>query len=469
MVSKKSVKQVLAEDREMDFEKFRKDVEKVDKKINAVRSKNLEIKSKEGRLKGLPISAKDNICVKGFNATAGSKILESYSPQFDATAVKRLKDKGANFFAKTNQDEFGFGTFSTNSAYETPKNPYDTERVTGGSSGGAAALTAALTEPHIALGQSTGGSISNPAAFCGVVGFTPTYGRVSRYGLIDYANSLDKIGSLAKTVEDAAMALDIISGHDKKDFTTSKKSYKGLEDVPAEVDGMKIGVPKQYMEFEGMDERVRKKVWESIKMFEDLGGEVEEVSLPKVGKDFVIPSYYITAISEASTNLARYCGMRYGLEDNPEKKSFDDYFSEIRSKGFGKEVKRRVLLGHFARQEGLRESYYLKALKVRRLIIEEYKEAFKEYDILASPTMPITAPRFDEADKLEPVEVYAMDTLTVGPNFAGLPQLSVPCGTVDKMPVGLHLLGNHFEERKLVRAGKAFEKSFGQIKRPEVR
>ncbi len=468
MSSETNVRKFIESDKKIDFNDFRKEVEEVDEEIDAIRSKKFVFNPGEGELQGLPVSVKDNICVEGFPATAGSKILEPYKPEITATAVKKLQEKGANVFAKTNQDEFGFGTFSMNSAYEIPKNPYDTDRVTGGSSGGAAALTSALKSPHMALGQSTGGSVSNPAAFCGVVGFTPTYGRVSRYGLIDYANSLDKIGTLAQTVEDAAYMLEIISGKDKKDFTTVERGKKKLADVEPDVEDLRIGAPEQYMSFPGMDDRVKKKVWKAIQRLEDMGAEVEEVSLPKVAKDYVMPSYYVTAMSEASTNLARYCGMRYGLEKDPEKKNFDNYFSEIRSEGFGEEVKRRVMLGHFVRQEGFREAYYIKALKVRRLIIEEYKQAFKKYDVLASPTMPIIAPRFEEADDLSPIEIYAMDTLTIGPNLAGIPQMSVPCGTVEGMPVGMHLLSDHFKEHKLVKTGKAFENSFGTLERPEV-
>ncbi len=468
MSSEKSIIERIKNGESFDLKNLKKEVDKVDKKIFAIRSKNFSVNNNGGKLEGLPISVKDNICVEGFPATAGSKILEDYRPEITATVVKKIQSSGGNIFAKTNQDEFGFGTFSMNSAYEIPRNPYDTERVTGGSSGGAAALTSALDQPHMALGQSTGGSISNPAAFCGVVGITPTYGKVSRYCLIDYANSLDKIGTLAKRVEDAALLLDIISGKDEKDFTTLDRGNGSLADVKPEVEGMKIGVPRQYLEFEGMNDKVREKFWESVKIFEDLGAEVKEVNMPKIAKEYVIPSYYIIAMSEASTNLAKFCGMRYGIEKDPEKKSFNEYFSEMRSEGFGDEVKRRVLLGHFLRQEGYKDAYYMKALKVRRLLIEEYKTTFKEYDVLASPTMPIVAPKIDEAKAIKPVEMYAMDTLTVGPNLAGIPHLSVPCGKVDGMPIGMHLIGDQFREDKIVAAAKAFENSFGTLERPKV-
>ncbi len=468
MSSEKSIRQRLKKGESFDLKGLKEEVNKIDKKIGAIRSKDFSIMNNGGELRGLPVSVKDNICVEGFPATAGSKILETYRPEITATVVKKIQNSGGNIFAKTNQDEFGFGTFSMNSAFEIPKNPYDTERVTGGSSGGAAALTSALDQPHVALGQSTGGSISNPAAFCGVVGITPTYGKVSRYGLIDYANSLDKIGTMAQRVEDAALILDIISGKDEKDFTTLDRGNGSLAEVKPDVKGMKIAVPRQYIEFEGMDKKVREKFWDSIGVYEDLGAEVEEVDMPKIAKEYVVPTYYIIAMSEASTNLAKFCGMRYGIEKDTEKESFNEYFSEIRSEGFGDEVKRRVLLGHFLRQEGYKDAYYIKALKVRRLIIEEYKETFKNYDIIASPTMPIIAPKIAEARKTKMIEIYAMDTLTVGPNLAGIPHLSVPCGKVDRMPVGMHLIGDHFREDKIVAAAKAFESDFGTLERPKV-
>ena len=422
----------------------------------------------DGEIDGLPITAKDAICVDGFTATAGSAILDGYEPGFDATAVRRLREQNCRPVGKTNQDEFGFGTFSMNSAYGVPKNPYDQDRTAGGSSGGAAAITAALDMPHVALGESTGGSISCPAAFSGAVGLTPTYGRVSRYGLIDYANSLDKIGPMARSVRDAAAVLERIAGRDERDFTTADREVPAFASAERDLSDIHIGVPEEYMEYEGVDDRVRETVWDSIKEMEARGATYETVSLPKIAKDHALPSYYITAVSEASTNLARYAGMRYGLESDPEQQGFDEYFSEIRTEGFGMEAKRRILLGHFARQAGYREAYYMQALKVRRLVIEEFKRGFKEFDLLAAPTMPIPAPAFDAAEDLAPEEVYAMDTLTVGPNLAGLPQLSLPVGTVEDMPVGLHLLSDHFDEATLVGVGSAYEDQIGFIDPPDV-
>jgi aspartyl-tRNA(Asn)/glutamyl-tRNA(Gln) amidotransferase subunit A len=411
----------------------------------------------DGRLAGIPVSLKDQICTQAFPTTAGSKMLEDYRPPFDATVVDRLQQDGAHIIGKTNMDEFGFGTFCTNSAFEVPRNPHDTNRVVGGSSGGAGALTAAMEYPHIALAESTGGSISAPATFCGVVGMTPTYGRVSRYGLIDYGNSLDKIGTMADTVYGAALGLETIAGKDEQDTTTVDRPANFTGNLTADVDGMTIGVPTQYMDFAGVDDAVRNEVWAAIHALEDMGAEYEEVDMPKLAKDYTVPAYYIVAVAEASTNLARYCGMRYGQEADPTQKGFNEYFSDIRTEHFGDEVKRRIMLGTYARMAGYRSKYYLKALKVRRLVIDEFKQAFNEYDALAAPAMPIIAPTVNEADDLSPTEVYAMDTLTVGPNLAGMPHASVPCGTVDGMPAGMHLIGDHFEEQTVLNAAYAYE------------
>ncbi|MBI1973748.1 Asp-tRNA(Asn)/Glu-tRNA(Gln) amidotransferase subunit GatA [Candidatus Micrarchaeota archaeon] len=398
-----------------------------------------------------PIAVKDNICTKGLRTTAGSKILHNYVPVFDATVVEKLKRSGAAVLGKTCMDEFGFGTFSVNCAYKVPKNPVDPSRSCGGSSGGSAGYVAASKYARFAIGQSTGGSITCPAAFCGVVGITPTYGLVSRYGLIDYANSLDKIGVLAKTVSDAAKGLSIISGHDSRDSTSSNvpaKDYAKLQEAK-----LRIGVPKEY--FEGVDPKIAERVWRSIKSLESGGMKYEEVSLPHT--KYAIPSYYIIALSEASTNLAKYCGMRYGLSSDPSGKSFNEYFSQVRSQGFGQEAKRRVVLGTYARMAGYRDQYYLKALKVRALIIEDFKRAFGEVDVLAAPSMPVIAPKFSEIEKLTPLQHYMSDVLTVAPNLAGIPHLSVPCGKVEGMPVGVQLLADHFKEEKAFAAGFGVE------------
>jgi aspartyl-tRNA(Asn)/glutamyl-tRNA(Gln) amidotransferase subunit A len=406
----------------------------------------------KGKLAGIAISVKDNICTAGMQTTAGSKILEGYIPPFNATCVEKVLKEGAFIIGKTAQDEFGFGTFSVNCAYGIPKNPLDTSRSCGGSSGGASCLAAAADFPHIAIAESTGGSISCPAAFTGTVGLTPTYGRVSRWGLVDYANSLDKIGCIGKTVKDVALLLSVISGKDEYDSTVLDAQEDFIKYIKPSVKGMKIGVPKEY--FENVDKKITKIVWDAIKKLEDLGATYKEVSLPNT--KYSLASYYIIAMAESSTNLAKFCGMRYGLHQTLQG-NFDEYFSAVRERGFGEEAKRRIILGTFARMAGFRDAYYLKALKVRTKVIEDFKTAFKKFDVLAAPTMPVIAPKFSEIEKLEPIEVYMMDILTVAPNLAGIPMISVPAGLVDKMPVGLHLMGDHLQEGKIIQAAYAFE------------
>jgi len=466
----KSKRKGLDKGKSMDYSKLGKEITRLDRKYGYF---NTIIKpkagSKGGKLSGIAISVKDNICVKDVQATAGSRILEGYKPPFDATVVARARVAGGVIIGKTSQDEFGFGTFSTNSGFKVPKNPHDPTRACGGSSGGAAGLTAAWPDsdktgiPHIALGQSTGGSISCPASFCGVVGLTPTYGLVSRYGLIDYANSLDKIGPIAKNVKDAALLLSVIAGYDQRDQTSidlKKEDYTKYVDQP--VKGLKIGVPKEYFGgsgagAEGIDKDVEKKVWNAIKELEELGATYHKVSLPST--KYVIAAYYIIATTEASTNLAKFCGMRYGasLPIDGSSGSFNEYFSKVRSKYLGKEAKRRILLGTYARMAGYRDAYYLKALKARTIIINEFKSAFKNADLLAAPTMPVIAPKFSEIKGMTPIQQYMMDILTAAPNLAGLPMLSVPIGTSKGMPVGLHLMADHLQEGKLIQAGSAFD------------
>ena len=406
------------------------------------------------KLAGLPVSAKDCICTKGVQSTGGSRILEGYVPPFDATVIARAKKEGGVLVGKTVQDEFGFGTFSTNSAYGIPKNPHDASRSCGGSSGGAGGLTAALEMPHVAFGQSTGGSISCPSSFCGVVGLTPTYGRVSRYGLIDYANSLDKIGTIGKCVDDVRLLYDVASGYDPLDQTSIKDDDK--RDGKFDMKGLKFGIPKEYFPSD-MDASVRKVVLDAIDKMEALGAKVSECSLPHT--KYSIPAYYIIAMAEASTNLAKYSGMRYGMEGNPMGAHFDEYFSDIRGKYLGDEVKRRIILGTYTRMAGYRDQYYLKAMKVRRLIIDDYKKAFKKFDALLSPTMPFVAPKFTEIEKLSPLECYNADILTGAPNLAGIPMLSLPCGTSKGMPVGLHVLSDHLREDVVLNVGREFEKA----------
>ena len=444
-----NVKEVVEEGEQVDHEKFLEELKEKNQEFNFMR----EIEDGEnnsGELNDIPFVAKDAICTQNTTTSAGSKILENYTPVFDATVVERLKEAGASFYGKTHQDEFGFGTFSTNCAFETPKNPHDPERAVGGSSGGAGAVVAAMDQPLISIGESTGGSITNPAAYNGVVGITPTYGRVSRYGLVDYANSLDKIGVLAKTVYGAAKGLEVIAGEDENDQTTSSREVEEYSDLE-EKDDLTIGVPKQYAELEGIEEGVKENFEESLEKFRSMGHEVEYLDMPLLSADYAVPAYYVLAMSEASTNLAKMSGMRYGLEKDPEDfDDFNEYFSQVRSEGFGEEAKRRILVGTYTRQAGYRDQYYIKAAEVRQKIIDQFKEAFNQVDVLVSPSMPNIAPKIEEAEEMSPTEIYAMDTLTVGPNLAGMPMISVPNGKSEGMPTGLHIIGDHFEEKKIL-------------------
>lgn len=415
-----------------------KELESINKGYNYFNTicKDIEEQKKKskGKLKGLLISVKDCICVKNVESRAGSRILNGYKPLFDATVIEKIKDEGGIIIGKTSQDEFGFGSFSTNTD-NIPKNPFDKTRACGGSSGGAAGITAKLGN-HVALAESTGGSIACPAAFCGVYGFTPTYGVVSRYGLIDYGNSLDKIGLMAKNLKDIKKVFEIIEGYDEKDSTSL--NLKLNKDNKTK----KVAVIKESL---NMNPEIKKIFLDYLKKnYPDY----EEISLPITAK-YGLSCYYLIAMAESSTNLAKYCGMRYGssLDLNG---NFDEYFSKVRTKFFGKETKRRIMLGTFTRMAGYRDAYYLKAAKVRTLIINEYKKAFKKYDLLISPTMPVVAPKFSEIDKLTPLENYMMDILTVGPNLAGLPHLNIPIGFVDKMPVGMMLIADQLNDFKLL-------------------
>ena len=451
-----TVKDFLQNSEKYSNEEFIEELREKNKGLNFMREIE-EGEENEGELENIPFIVKDAICTEGTVTSAGSKMLEDYRPVFDATVVERLKDLGGKFYGKTNMDEFGFGTFSTSCAFETPKNPHDNSRVVGGSSGGAGAAVAALDYPVISIGESTGGSITNPAAYNGVVGVTPTYGRVSRYGLVDYANSLDKIGVLSKKVFGAAKGLEIIAGEDKNDQTTSEKPVPDYSDLN-ERKNLKIGVPKQMAEIDGIQEGVKENFEASVEKLEEVG-EVEYFDAPMLSADVTLPAYYILAMAEASTNLAKMSGMRYGFEKDPEEfEDFNEYFSEVRSEGFGDEVKRRILLGTYIRKAGYRDQYYIKAAKVRTKIIEEFEKAFEEYDVLVTPSMPNIAPKIEEAESLTPAEMYAMDSMTVGPNLAGVPQVSVPNGKSNGMPTGLQFLGPHFGEEKLLNIAYTFER-----------
>jgi len=397
-------------------------------------------------------SAKDNLCTIDFQTRAGSKILDGYRPPFDATPVRRLRRAGGLLVGKTNMDEFGFGTFCTNSGYGVPRNPFDIERSCGGSSGGAAAA-ACLLEDHISLGVSTGGSISCPASFCGVVGLTPTYGRVSRYGLVDYGNSLDKVGILARSSSMIKNHFPTIAGSDPMDPTSCAQPALDLDET--QIDS--IAVPREAME--NIHPAVMDSFLRALDIMRDrLSIDIHEVTVPSLR--FALPAYYVLATSEASTNLARYCGMRFGVKGDDVTQHFNDYFSSVRSKNFGKEAKRRILLGTYSRMVGFRNRYYLKALSVRQTVISDYARVLKEHDLVATPTMPFIAPRFSEIERMKPIEMYRADFLTVPPNLAGLPHISVPCGYVDSMPTGMQLVSQHWSEGVLLNIANMWEGVF---------
>jgi len=423
------------------------DIQKINEDYNCFNVIQDYKEKDEGSLKDYKISVKDCICVKGMESTGGSAILKGYKPVFNATAVQKVLDAGCNIIGKTSQDEFGFGSFSMNVGigYKQPLNPNDKERVTGGSSGGSACAVKLIEEKHVSLGESTGGSIVCPAAYCGIVGLCPTYGRVSRYGLLDYGNSLDKIRPMAKTVEDCAKVLQIIAGYDEKDSTSLNVPVEDYVSYLGKgVKGLKIGLVKESLD---VDDEVKTKFMKTVEELKEKGAIVEEVSLPLTFK-YGIETYYVIALSETSTNLSKYCGIRYGAEEKPEG-NFNEYFAKIRSKYLGEEAKRRIMLGTFARMSGFRNAYYIKAAKVRTLIIKEYKKLFENYDVLITPTMPNIAPKTDDVKKLTPLQNYMMDVLTVGPNLAGLPHISVPIG--DDLPVGFMIIGDHLKEGKILR------------------
>ena len=403
-------------------------------------------------------SAKDNLCAKGFQARAGSRILEGYRPPFDATPVAKLRAAGGVLLGKTNMDEFGFGTFCTNSDYGIPRNPFDLERACGGSSGGAAAA-ACMLDGHIALGVSTGGSISCPASFCGVFGLTPTYGRISRYGLIDYGNSLDKVGLLVRRSEDLRRFLPIVSGADPKDPTSCAQPPLRLERKNIRT----VAVPKQALQ--NLSPEVEEGFKHALGRLEEQGVEIIQVDMPSLR--FALSAYYVLATSEASTNLARYCGMRFGVRGGSISQHYNDFFTEVRSEHFGREAKRRILLGTYARMVGYRDRYYMKALSVRQLVISEYQNVFGRSDLVLTPTMPFVAPRFNEIEKMRPLEAYQADFLTVPPNLAGLPHLSLPCGYADALPMGMQFVAPHWEEGRLLDMAESWSKGF-QFRFPEV-
>ena len=406
-------------------------------------------------LGGVPIAIKDVLVTKGIRTTAGSKILGNFIPPYDCTAVARLEAAGAVMLGKLNCDEFAMGSSNENSAWKPVHNPHDLSRVPGGSSGGSAAATAAGMAVA-ALGSDTGGSIRQPASFCGVVGLKPTYGRVSRYGLIAFASSLDHVGPLAKTVKDAAILLRTIAGRDPMDSTSAElpvPNYVAELDQP--VRGLKIGVAKEYFG-QGLDNEVRNTVEAAIQKFAALGCEIVEVSLPHTR--YAIPTYYIVATAEASSNLARFDGVRYGYRAAGVR-SLSEMYRRTRDQGFGAEVKRRIMLGSYALSAGYYDAYYLKAQKVRTLLTRDFEDAFTKVDVIVAPTSPTAA--FKLGEKVDdPLAMYLADIYTVTANLAGIPGISIPCGeTTEKLPIGMQILGKHFDEATILRIAHAYESS----------
>lgn len=453
-------KEISAEELGRDFLEL---VNKENPKLNAYLSvfgeKDLKTEASGHILSGIPGAIKDNILIEGKKCTAASRILENYTAAFDATVIKKLKQAGSVFLGKTNLDEFAMGTTSENSAFGPSLNPHDLTRPAGGSSGGSASAVAVGLAIY-ALGSDTGGSIRDPASFCGVVGLKPTYGAVSRYGLMAMASSLDQIGPITKTVEDAAIVLNAIAGKDPLDSTsalTEVPDYAAALGKP--IKGLRLGVPKEFFG-KGLDPRVGDAVQKAIARMESMGAHVDEVSLPYT--DYALAAYYIIVPSEVSANLARYDGIKYGYSANGKVESLLDVYLKSRAEGFGDEVRRRVMIGTYALSAGYYDAYYLKAQKVRALIKQNFNEIFEKFDAIVGPTMPTPAPKLGELDN--PLAMYMADIYTVQINIAGLPAISVPCGYAEaeggvKLPVGLQIIGKHFGEERILQIADAYEKN----------
>lgn len=407
---------------------------------------------------GIPIAVKDNICLQGMPATCASKILQRYRPVYDAHVIEQLLRVDPVFIGKTNLDEFAMGSSTENSAFGPTANPRDLERVPGGSSGGSAAAVAAA-EAIWSLGSDTGGSIRQPAAFCGIVGLKPTYGLVSRYGLVAFASSLDQIGPLTKDVTDCALLLQLIAGHDERDSTSIPHALPDyLAGLGEKIEGVKLGVPIELFG-SGFESGVKRQVEEALKILERLGAKVEETSLPSL--EYALSAYYLIAPAEASSNLARFDGVRYGYRSAVQDDMVEMY-KHTRAEGFGPEVKRRVMLGTYALSAGYYEAYYGQAQKVRTMIIRDFNEAFSKYDALVSPTAPTTAFKMGEKTA-DPLQMYLSDICTIPVNLAGLPAISVPCGLSNGLPVGLQIIANHFEEPTLFKIAYALEQEIGRV------
>jgi aspartyl-tRNA(Asn)/glutamyl-tRNA(Gln) amidotransferase subunit A len=447
------------------FEKIKADDEKIKayitlceeeamQKAEAVQKK-YDAGEKLGELAGVPIAIKDNMCTKEIRTTCASKMLENFIPPYDATVIKKINDSDAIILGKVNMDEFAMGGSTENSAFFKTHNPVNLNKVPGGSSGGSAAAVAGDMAP-ISLGSDTGGSIREPAAFCGIVGLKPTYGLVSRYGLVAFASSLDQIGPMGKTVTDVTNVLNVIAGHDEMDSTSANiEKIDYTKALVNDVKGLKIGVPKEFLG-EGVSEEVRKAINTAIEKYKKLGAEVKECSLPAT--EYALPAYYIIACAEASSNLGRFDGIRYGYRTK-NYESLADIYRNSRSEGFGEEVKRRIILGTYVLSSGYYDAYYKKAQKVRTIVKKDFDKVFEEFDVLLTPTTPTVA--FDIGSKISnPLEMYMSDILTVSINIAGVPAISVPCGKDSEgMPIGMQLIGKHFDEEKILRAAYTYEQN----------
>jgi len=444
-------------------------IEKVEEKIHAFitvakgealrKAREIDRKARKGEklgcLAGVPVAVKDNICTMGIRTTCSSHMLENFVPPYDATVIERLKASDAVILGKTNMDEFAMGTTTETSYFGVTHNPWDLRKVPGGSSGGSAAAVIAEESP-VALGSDTGGSIRCPASYCSTVGLKPTYGLVSRYGLISYANSLEQIGPLARTVRDCALLLSVISGHDDRDSTSvDLPSENYLNNLRDDVKGLKIGLPREFFE-EGVEEEVKDPVLEAANKFEELGASCRELSLSTMR--YALAAYYVIAMSEASSNLARYDGLRYGYRDENDEGDFDTVFSRNRRIGFGAEVRRRIILGTYALSAGYFDQYYMKALRIRTLIRRDFQKAFKHVDVIIGPTMPVLP--FDIGERIDdPLKLYMCDILTVPANLTGYPAISIPCGFKNGLPVGLQIIGKPFDEGTILRVAYTFEQN----------
>ncbi len=432
----------------------------ITEKLALKQAKKIDDKIERGEkiegLEGIPIAIKDNILVEGYNCTAGSKILENHKAVYDATVIKKLKDAGAIIVGKTNLDEFAMGSSTENSAFGVVKNPLDKKRVPGGSSGGSAA---AVVVGHClgALGSDTGGSVRQPASFCGVVGYKPSYGTVSRYGLIAMSSSLDQIGTFAKTVEDAKLIFDTIKGKDEMDSTTIDETRYKIQEIRDK--HLRIGIPKEYFA-EGIDLNVKDKIQKAINVFQNMGAEIKEISLPLT--DYALAVYYIIMPAEVSANLARFDGIKYGYSETKNQKSkvknLLEHYLETRAKGFGDESRRRIILGTYVLSAGYRDAYYNKAQKVRTLVKKEFEDAFKEVDVIITPTAP--TPAFEIGAKKDPLSMYLSDIYTTPASLAGLPAISVPCGEINNLPIGLQIIGPQFYDEFVFEIAQIFRQLY---------